>query len=268
MPPPLVASTLGRDRLESVAGGFHYRVTDYGEGIDLAPHRHERAKVSAALRGRYRESYGWRLHEADRNAVLVKPAGIAHADAYQGPITTVLTIDMSPPVLEMLRPHGSLFLGPELVRLRTPLIRRMAGELERPDSVSPLALEALALDLLGLLLRRRAAPLSSATAFARACEFIDAHLGDAMPVTGVAAAAGVHPSHLTRLFRAHGGCSPARWLRNRRLEVAKVRLRTTDTPLAGIASDLGFYDQSHFTNVFRSATGTTPARWRGHRQKR
>jgi AraC family transcriptional regulator len=39
-------------------------------------------------------------------------------------------------------------------------------------------------------------------------------------------------------------------------------LRTAEWPLAVIAAECGFADQSHFTRIFRRMTGTTPARFR------
>jgi AraC-like DNA-binding protein len=48
----------------------------------------------------------------------------------------------------------------------------------------------------------------------------------------------------------------------RRLEWAKTLMRTTNRPLATIAQDAGFVDQSHLTSMFRRETGVTPGRYR------
>lgn len=70
--------------------------------------------------------------------------------------------------------------------------------------------------------------------------------------------AGVHPVHLARVFRKFTGCSPAEFVRQRRLERAQVLVRDTMRPLADIAASCGYADQSHFSNVFRRETGHTP----------
>jgi AraC family transcriptional regulator len=48
----------------------------------------------------------------------------------------------------------------------------------------------------------------------------------------------------------------------RRTEMARWLLIHTDKPLADIAFDCGFFDQSHFTNVFRRRTGASPGAFR------
>jgi AraC-like DNA-binding protein len=48
----------------------------------------------------------------------------------------------------------------------------------------------------------------------------------------------------------------------RRVDVAKDLMLTTDSSLVEISLKCGFSDQSHFTRVFAKATGETPGRWR------
>jgi AraC family transcriptional regulator len=49
----------------------------------------------------------------------------------------------------------------------------------------------------------------------------------------------------------------------RRIERAASLLRFSDTPIAAIAIECGFADQSHLTTAFRRRTGVTPAVYRG-----
>jgi AraC-like DNA-binding protein len=46
------------------------------------------------------------------------------------------------------------------------------------------------------------------------------------------------------------------------LEWATTRLGETDEPIAQIALDAGFADQSHLTRAFKQHTGLTPAEYR------
>jgi AraC-like DNA-binding protein len=78
----------------------------------------------------------------------------------------------------------------------------------------------------------------------------------------LAAEAGVSPFELARLFRRHYSTSIGELHRQARVEFACRELRQSERPLADIARDAGFYDQSHFCNVFRRSTGCTPARYR------
>ena len=55
------------------------------------------------------------------------------------------------------------------------------------------------------------------------------------------------------------------YLREIRVQRAADALVRSSAPLAQIALDAGFADQSHFTRVFRTAYGVTPHRWRALR---
>ena len=78
----------------------------------------------------------------------------------------------------------------------------------------------------------------------------------------LAAAAGVHPAHLTRVFRRAHGCSVGDWYRARRIERAAQELLLGESSLADVALRHGFCDQSHFNRVFGRLVGTSPGRYR------
>jgi len=65
---------------------------------------------------------------------------------------------------------------------------------------------------------------------------------------------------LSRHFRATYSTSPHRFLLMRRLQRAR-RMIEVGEPLAEIAADAGFSDQSHFNRHFKKAFGVTPGRW-------
>jgi AraC family transcriptional regulator len=69
-------------------------------------------------------------------------------------------------------------------------------------------------------------------------------------------------NHFAKAFARSTGISPHRWLMQRRVDVAKDLMLSTDTSLVEISLKCGFSDQSHFTRVFAEATGETPGRWR------
>jgi AraC-like DNA-binding protein len=65
---------------------------------------------------------------------------------------------------------------------------------------------------------------------------------------------------LSRHFRAAFSTSPHRFLVMRRLQRAR-RMIVAGEPLAQIAIEAGFSDQSHFIRQFKKAFGMTPGRW-------
>lgn len=74
--------------------------------------------------------------------------------------------------------------------------------------------------------------------------------------------AGRHPVHVAQAFRAKSGMSLGTFQRIRRLVSLSNVLRDRSQPLAMIASDFGYCDQSHMNAEFRAAYGTSPGQYR------
>lgn len=77
----------------------------------------------------------------------------------------------------------------------------------------------------------------------------------------LAAATGLNPRYLIRVFAEHTGLTPHRYLTAVRVERAKRSL-AEGCSNAAVAGDLGFADQAHFTRVFRRYVKVTPGRFR------
>ncbi|HKM74205.1 MAG TPA: helix-turn-helix transcriptional regulator [Stellaceae bacterium] len=67
---------------------------------------------------------------------------------------------------------------------------------------------------------------------------------------------------LFRCFKEAAGVGPQRYVIQRRLERAKTLMRRTHQPLALIAQEAGFADQSHLTSIFRREMDMRPGRFR------
>lgn len=74
------------------------------------------------------------------------------------------------------------------------------------------------------------------------------------------AVSGLDRYTLSRHFRSLYATSPHRFLLMRRLQHAK-ELMKRGAPLAEIAAETGFTDQSHLNRQFKKAFGMTPGRW-------
>jgi AraC-like DNA-binding protein len=102
---------------------------------------------------------------------------------------------------------------------------------------------------------------------ARALEYMEERLAEELSREEVARAAGLSPSHFSHLMRAKTGWSFTELLTRLRIDRACHLLTHTAEPLARIAQDCGFSDQSYFTRVFRRRTGQPPGDYRlGRRQ--
>jgi AraC-like DNA-binding protein len=95
----------------------------------------------------------------------------------------------------------------------------------------------------------------------RARQFLHAESSRVVVSAELEAITGLTRYDLCRQFKMAFKTSPHRYLLMRRLEHARPLLRGSG-PLAEIAVEAGFADQSHFTRAFKAAFGLTPGRYR------
>jgi len=136
--------------------------------------------------------------------------------------------------------------------------------LERPESAPRmfveyglLALRAHLVQRIGAAPARRPGGLSSRQ-LKRAQDFMEAHLSENISLSDLAAQCSLSAAHFARAFRLSVGKPPHRFLVERRVARAHALLVHTRLPLADIAAQCGFADQTHLTKVFRRVLGVTP----------
>jgi AraC family transcriptional regulator len=143
------------------------------------------------------------------------------------------------------------------------LITRLYYEFRNMDDLSPLVMEGLLLELIGEASRE---PSKTSKAGPRwleqTREFLHHQFPEVMPLTEIAKSVGIHHTHLAREFRRHYRCTVGDYIRQLRVEFARIELSRSDKPLSEIALAAGFVDQSHFSRVFKIQTGLSPGRYR------
>lgn len=92
--------------------------------------------------------------------------------------------------------------------------------------------------------------------------FIDANLDKPITISGLAGVAGLSEFHFARMFKASMSEAPHAYVLRKRMDRAMILLRDRRVPLAQIAQDCGFANQSHFSAAFRKRTGATPRAYR------
>jgi len=92
--------------------------------------------------------------------------------------------------------------------------------------------------------------------------WVDDHLGEHLTVGQIGASVGVSARECQRMFAEGLGTTPMAYVRQRRMELAAQRLRTTDEPIGQVGLALGFDSPSYFTAQFRQVTGMTPRAYR------
>ncbi|MGW7104097.1 helix-turn-helix domain-containing protein [Streptomyces sp. NPDC054883] len=96
--------------------------------------------------------------------------------------------------------------------------------------------------------------------------YVNARLGDpALCPQAIAAAHFISVRRLHELF-ADGGTTVGRWIRRRRLQEARRRLRGVGAgggppKVATVAQHCGFANPAHFSRAFREAYGVSPSDW-------
>lgn len=96
----------------------------------------------------------------------------------------------------------------------------------------------------------------------RVQELLDANLSGRILLAELAGACNLSVRQFTRAFRQTTGMAPHQWLLHRRIDKARDLLANTTRPVASVAGECGFADQSHFTRIFKRVAGVTPVRWR------
>jgi AraC family transcriptional regulator len=248
-------------------GAFRVTHARFSPRGRISPHHHDRACIAVMLAGSFELAFPGRSRcECAAGSLTVEPVGDTHCNCIGIAGAEVLVVQPDPSARELLEPVAPFLDGIRQVRdSRLGLLAgRMAHEIQHPDGVSPLALEALALELLVLGARTGMGRKVGATPpwLDQVEAALRARLGDPPGLEELARDAGVHPAHLARTFRRHYRCSVGGFLRDLRVEAAADALAHSDRPIAQVAAEAGFADQSHLTRRFREQMGTTPAKWR------
>ena len=96
----------------------------------------------------------------------------------------------------------------------------------------------------------------------KAMQFIDQNFVEDIDITKIARFACVSISTLKRSFAMYLNSSPSAYLRNRRLQSAKIMLTSTLLPMTEIALRSGFKDTSTLSRNFSKYFGNSPHQFR------
>lgn len=236
----------------------------------VATHSHDDAHFVLVLSGVYISSALHAPPRAPAPTLVFNPAGTTHRDRFLDGKGSFMTVSLSP---DLLSGAEELQAAQEQASVlgdgaSAAAAFRIAREIGRGGDVA--LLEAGAWELLASL--HRAAPRSRSSRSSRPClpawahqayeAVMDMAADSDLRIADLAAALGVHPVHLARVFRQAWGYSPGDLLRWRRVEQASGLLRRPDLSLAEVALAVGFADQSHMSRAFQAQYGTTPGSYR------
>ena len=224
---------------------------------EVHAHDHPHHQVILALEGALDMEIGRRSGRVDAMRGALVPAGTLHAFAGIGR-NKFVTLDIaagSPAAPRTLLAQGTPFFAvPRAVEHLLGYVEARTDSLRADmDHVAPLLASALG---------GPAADGAMPDAVRRALAFLrQAHR---RPITcdDAARAAGLSTARLHALFAQWIGMGPGRYLSEIRLGHARDRLAGGMDPIAAIALDAGFSEQSAFSRAFRRRYSESPAAYR------
>jgi AraC family transcriptional regulator len=246
--------------------GLTFSESVYPPEFTIPAHCHVHAFFYLIVEGCCTEVCGDQKATGGPPTLVFHPPGEVHANHWHGAGGRCFHIEIAHPRLEYVREHPTAL--DRAVRLQCGPLNRLAVRLYREyrqwDSVTPLVMEGLTLELLAESLRHDLLTTDRDPPpwLHRVRGLLHDRFTESLSLDVVAAEGGVHPAHLARTFRSHYGCTVGDYIRRMRVEAACRRLATSDAPLVVVALDAGFADQSHFAKVFKRQTGTTPTEYR------
>ena len=96
----------------------------------------------------------------------------------------------------------------------------------------------------------------------RVLDYIHAHLSNPISLDQIAQQANLSKCYFSQMFKQSMGISPHQYVLQQRVAKAKELLKQTQMPIANIALECGFANQTHLSRHFRLQTGVSPKVYR------
>jgi len=237
----------------------------------LAEHCYARSAIGAVVSGLFDYLTPFGAATVSPGAIVLgnaeEPFGCLHLDG-AGNRRAVLALDegLLAELAEDLRCSGGRFAVAAVAPGRATAalygaIRRLTWD-PRPQEEAVVSVTAAALAL-GRRVRRRDASRVDHRRVREVAHEIERRYAEALPLTALAASAGLSRYHFIRAFRDVTGETPRQFQIGARLKAAADQLLDTKAPITTIALNVGFNDLSYFNHTFRDAFGQSPRAWRG-----
>src|SRR5262245_50718736 len=140
----------GTTTLRREVAGLVFVESVYREELRIPKHEHANAFFNLVLEGTYSEVCGGRTRTRGPATLALHAGGEVHADHWHGPGGLVFHVEIPPSWLEHVRAYSPILDSPAEFHDGLPiwLTTQLYREHLRNDSVSPLAMEGLAFEVL------------------------------------------------------------------------------------------------------------------------
>jgi AraC family transcriptional regulator of arabinose operon len=92
--------------------------------------------------------------------------------------------------------------------------------------------------------------------------YVDEHLDQEMTLEEMAEVLHLHPNYFSKYFKRHFGIPPLKYVSRKRMDHAKLLLKTTSRSVKEVAAATGFDDANYFSKTFRREVGFSPSEYR------
>jgi two-component system, response regulator YesN len=96
----------------------------------------------------------------------------------------------------------------------------------------------------------------------KAKDWIDTHFCEEVTLDEVAAIVQLSPYYFSKLFKENFGQTFIDYLTQKRIELSKSLLTSTEKTFKEICFEVGYHDPNYFSRVFKKITGMTPSEFR------
>ena len=135
---------------------------------------------------------------------------------------------------------------------------------ENCKTVSDIAIVSHAMydDFIHRVHKARIASSNLSNTIQQCCDYIEINLFNKIELSQLASHLGYTEYYLSRKFKKELGISINDYIRNLKIEKAKVLLQSTHQSIQEISDSLHFCSRSYFTDVFQKVTNTSPHEYR------
>jgi AraC family transcriptional regulator len=231
----------------------------------LPAHAHELPFFELILDGQYEERFGRQAAQFSPFTMLFRPAGVPHQDEIGPRGVLLFEIEVRTGWQKRLADCSGFLdqgcndcFGGKLLWLGMKMHRDLhAGVADE------LLVESLLSEMLATVARMPRESWRDQPAWVvRVADKLAAEYAGKITLDELSREAGVHPVHLSRVFRKWKGAGIGEYMHRLRIRAACEQMLSPEIPIAEISLATGFSDQSHFTRSFRRLTGMTPAVFR------
>ncbi|CUH96646.1 hypothetical protein P22_2736 [Propionispora sp. 2/2-37] len=96
----------------------------------------------------------------------------------------------------------------------------------------------------------------------RVCHIIGSSQGLTLSLSEIAAQLKITPEYLGTQFHKEVGCHFSIYIKNKRLDYAKLLLKNSNSRISDIAARVGYNDAKYFSHLFKKETGLLPIEYR------